>query len=307
MGSNADLATLREQCVALRELLELASPDYVAARQPVDPAPGTPAALALLWAVLGTVSRGELGFVPPVAIDAHEAVLEAVRTLFRGDDASMDRIVAQLPARARLIELGDESVSFSDETSGCADPPVLVIAGPSTDGPGEIQRLDVSCVLFMARHLAGHLFQAPFEAVVGLPSRPSWGEAIPRLVPGALRVDDAWLIPAYEGATTYRIHARSVASVSALFEALVLNRVDEWRVLVPRARESRRGLLPIALRVLARGPFADRNLYTAVIDGVPVLVTAPTTNNPDDQVEILFDVEHSASLAAYLARAARRT
>lgn len=61
------------------------------------------------------------------------AVLDAWRQDPGRGEACCDAILAQLPARFRVVTVGDEHVAIADETGADLDPPLCAVYGPSTD------------------------------------------------------------------------------------------------------------------------------------------------------------------------------
>ena len=205
----------------LHRLFRATVPRCASAWQPVELQAGS-SLLALFWRHVGWFDGFEGALTRPddeAAPAELSAMLEQWRTSDERGDGSYDRVHELLPARYRVISLGDETVTLADETGGELDPPVAVLYGPSTDaeGPG-LERLPQN---YLATVTALLLESVQFETVVkgtltvrGL-LRP---EVLPSLLPGSVCLDEAWLLacsPPSEP-TLFELRASSVAQVVEL-------------------------------------------------------------------------------------------
>ncbi len=287
----------------LHRLFRATVPRCASAWQPVELQAGS-SLLALFWRHVGWFDGFEGALTRPddeAAPAELSAMLEQWRTSDERGDGSYDRVHELLPARYRVISLGDETVTLADETGGELDPPVAVLYGPSTDaeGPG-LERLPQN---YLATVTALLLESVQFETVVkgtltvrGL-LRP---EVLPSLLPGSVCLDEACLLacsPPSEP-TLFELRASSVAQVVELLKQIE-GEVVGFALHSAPVRRARQLELPASLRRLELGYPMPCTLYFGELAGAPVLVTRP--REARDPLEIRCDSAHVAAVDQWFA------
>jgi hypothetical protein len=208
----------------LRELLTSTVPSYATGRREIRVPTGTSPLIARFWETVGWCTHFDLELLCPddEGRAAMEATLEEWRAHPDRGEFVHERIREQLPNRYRVVSLGDEHITITDESDDAADPPLCAIYGPSTDAEDAFVLPMGSRYLHeVSEAILGSVRLATGYRRSGITSLPEIEqvEVLSYLLPGSRRRGTVWFVPyTLEGNTpaAFEVRAPSRAAADAV-------------------------------------------------------------------------------------------
>lgn len=307
--ANVSRESITSELSDLRQLLTDTVPSYERTRQTVSMPTGASPLIARCWETIGWLSDFEDVLVRPD--DAHAlAQMAALIDEWRMDDprgdGSYDHILDQLPAKYRVVAIGDEHLTIADETDAAEDPPLCVVYGPSTDVDDRlVEPLGSTYLAGVASAILESVRLATRWNGSLIASLSALDDVFRCLMPGSKRSGSCWLLaqerqsrlPANPAAETvdqpdepahFDVRAPSLSALVALFDRLAGERLTGWTAHVAPARRARRVPLPKTLRRWTLEQPFEHELYVGSLEGVPVIVVEPA--DPRELVAVHCEV-----------------
>lgn len=186
---------LSQEIVELRQLLTDTTPRYATHRRAISLPASLSPWIAHFWNEIGWLEDfAHAGLLRPDDDGSSlTALFEEWRSIQERGAVWYEGVLTQLPARYRGVQIGDEHVTFVDETEDDEDPPLCVVYGPTTDAEETfVERLEHRYLTEVVNAIVESV--RPLSCTTLVAALPTMEEVLPSLMPGSRRSGSVWLL-----------------------------------------------------------------------------------------------------------------